>query len=82
MNRTQYEAIHGPSTKKPCALCNRNRDLRNRVTKYRRMEREQLAAAKKAGIQSGSVIELFGQDEFTGWHYNLRTGQLTGKGQQ
>ena len=78
MNRTEYEAIHGPQVKprKKCAMCKARGD----VAVFRRKQRKALAAAKKRGIESGKVINLFAQDEMTGWHYRVDTDMYSGQG--
>ena len=80
MNRTQYEAIHGTQVKEPCKFCKADRVARGRVTVKRVKARKAWRLAKSAAIESGKVIQLFEQDEFTGWHYNVRTNAMTGQG--
>ena len=78
MNRTEYEAIHGTQVKpvKPCAVCKSRRDVRMLKNKKNKI----FQAAKKRGIESGKIIDLFSQDEITGWHYRVDTDMYTGQG--
>ena len=80
MNRAQWESIHGSQVKEPCKFCKADSDTRLRVRVKRNKERKALSLAKSAAIESGKVIQLFERDEYTGWHYNVRTNSMTGMG--
>ena len=80
MNRTQWEAIHGSLVKEPCRFCRADNANRLKVRVKRHKDRKAFRLAKSAAIESGKVIQLFECDEFTGWHYNVRTNAMTGKG--
>ena len=81
MNRTQYEAIHGTQVKEPCKFCKADYAARLKVRVKRHKERKAWRLAKSAAIESGKVIQLFERDVFTGWHYNVRTKQMSGSGE-
>jgi hypothetical protein len=74
MNRTQWEAIHGSQVKEPCKFCKFDHAARLKVQVRRHKDRKALRLAKSAAIESGKVVQLFEQDEFTGIHINVRTG--------
>ncbi len=80
MNRTQYEALHGTQVKEPCVMCKADSTRKSQIRRIRVKNNKAFRLAKSAAIESGKVIQLFECDEFTGWHYNVRTNAMTGKG--
>lgn len=80
MNRTQWEAINGSPVKEPCKFCKADSATRLRLRVKHHKARKAISLAKSAAIESGKVIQLFERDEFTGWHYNVRTEAISGQG--
>jgi hypothetical protein len=82
MNRSQYEAIHGSQKREPCSLCNHRRNAQQKRREIRIAKAIERNNAINAAVKSGKLIQVWFQDEFTGWHYiNYKNhNRMTGRG--